>query len=71
MTPDPNWKPEGAPPEGNRFVQKLGTYLLGVAIGLAFLGWVQYRKHLATKSQPPRAMEATPAPTPDLGTPAP
>lgn len=49
--PDPNWKPEGAPTEGNRFFQKLGVYLAGVAIGLIFLGWVQYRKHQAVKAQ--------------------
>lgn len=64
MPPDPNWKPEGAPPEGNRFVQKLGTYLLGVAIGLAFLGWIQYRKHLASNAQTPGPVEVAPTPNP-------
>lgn len=63
-TPDPNWRPEGAPPEGNRFFQKLGVYLLGVAIGFAFLGWVQYRKHQARQSQPVQQTETTPAPQP-------
>jgi predicted negative regulator of RcsB-dependent stress response len=58
--PDPNWKPEGAPAEGNRFLQKLGVYLLGVAIGLIFLGWVQYRKHQAAQAQ--RAAEVGDAP---------
>lgn len=58
--PDPNWKPEGAPAEGNRFLQKLGVYLLGVAIGLIFLGWVQYRKHQASQAQ--RAAEVGDAP---------
>lgn len=48
--PDPTRHP-GAPSEGNRFFQKLGVYLLGVAIGLIFLGWVQYRKHLAVKAE--------------------
>ncbi len=57
--PDPNWRPEGAPPEGNRFFQKLGVYLLGVAIGLAFLGWVQYRKSLTT---PPAQTQQAPTP---------
>jgi hypothetical protein len=54
-TPDPNWSPPGAAPQpggqGNRFFQKLGVYALGVAIGLAFLGWVQYRKSVALQSQ--------------------
>jgi hypothetical protein len=60
--PDPNWKPDG-PPQGNRFFQKLGVYLLGVAIGLVFLGWVQYRKHQAAQNQPaaPDARQAEPA----------
>lgn len=66
--PDPNWRPEGAPPQGNRFVQKLGVYLFGVAIGLAFLGWIQYRKSLATQPNPaqPALQEApaTPQPAP-------
>lgn len=56
--PDPNWRPEGAPPQGNRFLQKLGVYLLGVAIGLMFLGWVQYRKTLAKQAQPSASQQA-------------
>tara|TARA_R110000782_G_scaffold57258_25_gene119812 strand:+ start:14230 stop:14457 length:228 start_codon:yes stop_codon:yes gene_type:complete len=58
--PDPDWKPAGAPTEGNRFFQKLGVYLLGVSIGLIFLGWVQYRKHQAAQAQ--RAAEVADAP---------
>jgi hypothetical protein len=63
--PDPNWRPEGAPPHGNRFIQKLGVYLFGVAIGLAFLGWIQYRKSLATQPAPATQQElAAPPPPP-------
>ncbi len=66
--PDPNWRPDGAPPHGNRFAQKLGVYLFGVAIGLAFLGWIQYRKSLATQPAPaqPAPQEA---PTPSASAP--
>lgn len=63
--PDPNWTPEGAPPQGNRFFQKLGVYLFGVAIGLGFLGWIQYRKSLATQTQQTQhaPLPAPPPPT--------
>jgi hypothetical protein len=66
--PDPNWRPEGAPPHGNRFIQKLGVYLFGVAIGLAFLGWIQYRKSLATQPAPAPATQQG-APTPPASEP--
>lgn len=63
--PDPNWRPDGAPPHGNRFTQKLGVYLFGVAIGLAFLGWIQYRKSLATQPTPaPATQQEAPATAP-------
>lgn len=68
-TPDPDWSPPGAAPQGNRFFQKLGVYLLGVAIGLAFLGWVQYRKSLAVKQQQAAQAEQTAEQAP--ATPAP
>lgn len=60
-TPDPNWTPPGAAPQGNRFFQKLAVYLMGVAIGLAFLGWVQYRKSVALQNQQAQ-QQAEPAP---------
>ncbi|MCC5821774.1 MAG: hypothetical protein LAT64_00635 [Phycisphaerales bacterium] len=49
----PSANPRGPAPDtpANRFFQKLGVYLLGVAIGLIFLGWVQYRKHQAVQAQ--------------------
>lgn len=50
IQPDPNWQPAGTAGK-NRFLPKLGTYLLGVAIGLVFLGWVQYQKHQAAQAQ--------------------
>jgi Na+/melibiose symporter-like transporter len=68
--PDPNWRPEGAPPQGNRFFQKLGVYLLGVAIGLVFLGWVQYRKGLARQAQQTQSQQ-TPAGTATTPDPSP
>lgn len=58
--PDPNWKPPGAATEGNRFFQKLGVYLAGVAIGLLFLGWVQHRKQAAQSAQHQAEVDATP-----------
>jgi hypothetical protein len=70
--PDPNWQPENAP-QGNRFLQKLGVYLLGVAIGLVFLGWVQYRKHAAVQASQrseqvqPADRPGEPSSSPDAG----
>lgn len=65
--PDPNWTPPGTQPK-NRFVEKLGVYLLGVAIGLLFLGWVQWQKSQSAKRQQP-ASEVEQQPSADAGTP--
>ena len=63
-------------PAGSPFVRKLGTYLVGVAIGLMFLGWVQFRKSqakLAQQAETAAAVEAQPEPKanpqPDPGSP--
>lgn len=45
-------------------VQKLGIYLVGVAIGLMLLGWFQMKRQQAVRAQE-RAAEATgPLPAP-------
>ena len=67
--PDPNWSPTGTQPR-NRFFENLGVYILGVAIGLLFLGWVQWQKsqsikrRQATEQTQPHA-ENRPAPATD------
>lgn len=65
--PDSNWRPPnpgtGRQPR-NRFAQKLGTYLLGVAIGFVLFGWFQYRKHLALEARQAESQPEHPAPTP-------
>lgn len=75
--PDQDWRPPRRPGDkpdtpANRFFQKLGVYLLGVAIGLIFLGWVQYRKQQAVQAQQQsqQSQQApTDAPTPSDPTP--
>lgn len=53
-------------PGGGRFMQKLGTYLLGVAIGLTLLGWFQYQKYQAVRREQARqAAEQQQAPQTD------
>ncbi|MFT5424091.1 MAG: hypothetical protein ACI89L_001883 [Phycisphaerales bacterium] len=60
------------PDTGRTFTQKLGIFLTGVAIGLMFLGWTQYRKGAAARQirdkqaiEQREAAEALPDPTPE------
>lgn len=61
--PDPNWRPPGGPQPRNRFFEKLGVYLAGIAIGLLLLGWFQIQKQAAIKrEQASNAASSEPTP---------
>ena len=57
-TNTPHGQPDGPrePDTGRTFTQKLGIFMTGVAIGLMFLGWTQYRKGAAARQM--RAQQA-------------
>ncbi|GAB4384877.1 MAG: hypothetical protein Kow0022_08840 [Phycisphaerales bacterium] len=40
-----------APNTGSTFSQRLGYYMLGIAIGLMLLGWFQMQRRIAVQQQ--------------------
>lgn len=40
-----------APNTGSTFTQRLGYYMLGIAIGLMVLGWFQMQRRIAVQQQ--------------------
>ena len=44
-----------APDTGSSFMQRLGYYALGIALGLMILGWIQIQKSRAKQANAPAA----------------
>lgn len=59
---NPNRRPAPGFGSSRTTAEKLGIYLLGVAIGLLVLGWFQWRKMQATPAPPAAAASGEPAP---------
>lgn len=46
-----------APDTGSTFMQRLGYYILGIALGLMILGWFQIQKMRTRQASPPAEVQ--------------